>query len=138
MRTTDNSLGTWKLNTEKSKYTPEPRPVTSLTLTAEAADDGVKMTATGEVADGTAFNATFTLKYDGKDVQVTGNVPYDTISAEQVNANEFTFQSKKTGGPFRSKGRIVISKDGKTMTMTDEGTDSQGGAFTSTSVYDRQ
>lgn len=53
----DNSIGTWKLNVEKSKYTPAPMPVKSLTVTREAADGGVKQTTTGEQADGTPINA---------------------------------------------------------------------------------
>src|ERR1035441_7785258 len=76
----DNTLGTWKLNVEKSKYTPAPFPLKSLTVTREASDGGVKVTITGEQADGTAINATYTTKYDDKGVQVTGNSPYDTIA----------------------------------------------------------
>src|SRR5450756_1548650 len=77
----DNTLGTWKLDVAKSKYTPAPMPIKSLTVTREASDGGVKVTITGEQADGTAINATYTIKYDGKGVQVTGNSPYDTIAA---------------------------------------------------------
>ena len=33
----DNTLGTWKLDAAKSKYTPAPMPVKSLTITREAA-----------------------------------------------------------------------------------------------------
>ena len=43
----DNSLGTWKANIAKSKYTPAPWPVKSLTITREAAPGGVKVTNTG-------------------------------------------------------------------------------------------
>lgn len=46
----DNSVGTWKLNIEKSKYTPAPLPYKSLTMTREAVDGGVKATRTGHVA----------------------------------------------------------------------------------------
>src|SRR6266852_7532543 len=67
----DNTTGTWKLNTEKSKYNPAPMPVKSLTVTRESSDGGVKVTTTGEQANGTAIDATYTAKYDGKDVQVT-------------------------------------------------------------------
>ena len=47
-------------------------PVKSLTVTREAADGGVKQTTTGEQTNGTAINASYTAKYDGKDVPVTG------------------------------------------------------------------
>jgi hypothetical protein len=134
----DNSIGTWKLNVEKSKYTPAPMPVKSLTVTREAADGGVKVTTTGEQADGTAINASYTAKFDGNDVQITGNAPYDTISLKQVNANTFTDARKKTGGPYQGTGRLVISGGGKTMTTTAKGTNAAGKAFTQTFVFDKQ
>jgi hypothetical protein len=40
----DNSIGTWKLNLGKSKYTPAPMPLKSLTVTREASDGGVRAT----------------------------------------------------------------------------------------------
>ena len=51
----DNSIGTWKVNVAKSKYTPAPFPVKSLTSVREAAPDGVKVTNTGE-RDGSSIN----------------------------------------------------------------------------------
>src|SRR3984893_17793626 len=82
----DNSLGTWKLNMEKSKFSPSA-PAKSLTQTREASDGGVKVSITGELADGTALNSSYTAKYDGTDSTVTGNAPFDTIAVKQVNAN---------------------------------------------------
>ena len=134
----DNTLGTWKFNVEKSKYTPAPMPVKSLTITREASDGGVKQTTTGERTDGTAINATYTAKYDGKDVEVTGNAPYDTIAIKQVNASTLTDERKKTGGPYKATGRTVVSNGGKTMTTTAKGTNADGKEFTQTYVFDKQ
>jgi hypothetical protein len=134
----DNSIGTWKLNVEKSKYTPAPMPVKSLMIVREASDGGAKVTTTGELADGTAINASYTAKYDGKEVQITGNSPYDTIAIKQVNANTLTDERKKTGGSYRGTSRIVISGGGKTMTSTTKGTNAAGAAFASTFVFDKQ
>src|SRR5450432_1246892 len=134
----DNTIGTWKLNVEKSKYTPAPMPVKSLTLAREAADGGVKQTTTGEQADGTPINASYTAKFDGKDVPVSGNAPYDTISIKQVNANTFTDARKKTGGPYQATSRLVVSNGGKTMTTTTKGTNADGKEFTTTFVFDKQ
>jgi hypothetical protein len=134
----DNTLGTWKLNVEKSKYTGAAMPVKSLTLTREASDGGVKQTATGERADGTV-NATYTAKYDGTEVKVTGsNLTYDTIAIKQVNANALTDERKKTGGPYKATGRTVVSNGGKTMTTTTKGTNADGKEFTQILVFDKQ
>jgi hypothetical protein len=56
----DNSLGTWKLNMSKSKFDPGPGPVKSLTSMREAADGGVKVTSTGEQANSTPINSSYT------------------------------------------------------------------------------
>jgi hypothetical protein len=135
----DNSLGTWKLNVEKSKYTPAPIPVKSLTTVREASAGGVKVTTTGERTDGTKIDASYTAKYDGTASSVTGTgAPYDTIAIKQVNANTFTDERKKTGGSYQATGSTAISSDGKTMTITSRGTNDAGKAFTSTFVYKKQ
>src|SRR5260370_27895623 len=104
----DNSLGTWKLNMQKSKFTPSA-PVKSLTSTREASDGGVKVTTTGERApDGTAINASYNAKYDGKDYPATRS-PYDTIALTPANASKFTAKLKNTGNKYKTPGRLVIS-----------------------------
>jgi len=132
----DNSLGTWKLNMEKSKFSPSA-PVKSLTATREASDDGVKVTMTGERADGTPINGSYTAKYDGKEYPVTG-APYDSIAIKQVNANTFTTTQKNSVTKYNTRSRAVISKDGKTMTITVRGTGTDGKPLKNTMVYEKQ
>ena len=134
----DNTLGTWKLNVAKSTYTPAPMPVKSLTVTREASDGGVKVTTTGERING-PINATYTAKYDGTEVKVTGsNLTYDTIAIKQVNANTLTDERKKTGGSYKVTSRTVVSNGGKTMTTTTKGTNPDGKESTSVLVFDKQ
>ncbi len=93
----DNSLGTWKANVAKCKYTPAPWPVKSLTVTREAAPGGVKVTNVGTRTDGMALNASYTAKYDGSSSEMTGEgAPYDSISVKQADANTFTYEAKKS------------------------------------------
>ena len=132
----DNSIGTWKLNMEKSKFSPAA-PVKSLTSVREASEGGVKVTSTGELADGTAINSNYTVKYDGKASSATGS-PFDTIAFKQVNANTFTFTAKKTDGKYNVTGRMLVSKNGKTITSTAKGTNAQGQAYSATMVYEKQ
>jgi hypothetical protein len=134
----DNTLGAWKLNVAKSKYTPAPMPVKSLTITREASDGGVKVTTTGERTNG-PINATYTAKYDGTEVKVTGsNLTYDMIAIKQVHANTLTDERKKTGGSYKVTGRTVVSNGGKTLTTTTKGTNADGKEFTSVLVFDKQ
>jgi len=133
----DNSLGTWKLNVEKSTSSPGPLRVKSLTLTRQAEAGGVRTTATVGLGNDNPVVSSSIAKYDGKDYSVS-NAPWDTASEEQVDANTFTLKTKRTGGKYNCTARTVISDDGKTMTTTASGTDSRGKPFKSVSVFDKQ
>jgi len=135
----DHSLGTWKANVAKCKYTPAPWPVKALTVTREAAPGGVKVTNVGTRTDGSPINATYTAKYDGSSSEVTGEgSPYDSISVKQGDANTFTYEAKNSKTKYRASGRVVISGDGKTMTTTASGVDADGKPMTIKLVYDKQ
>jgi len=135
----DNSLGTWKVNIAASKYTPAPWPVKSLTVVREAVPGGVKVTTTGERTDGTAINTTYSANYDGTPAGVTGiGSPYDTVSIKEVDSNTFLYEAKNLTGKYSASGRIVISNQGKTMTLTAKGTDTDGKEMTLLLVYDKQ
>jgi hypothetical protein len=134
----DNTLGTWKLNLEKSKYDPGPPPVKSVTLVREAAPGGgAKMTVTGVRSDGTAIKGGSTTKYDGKDYPVVGNPNYDTVAITEVDPNTHTAVYKKAGKLY-SNAKIVVSNDGKTMTVTSTGTNAAGKPFRNVAVYEKQ
>jgi len=134
----DNSIGTWKLNLAKSKRTPpSANPPTTLIVVYEAADEGVKGTVTGQLKDGTAIQFAGPVTFDGKEYPVAG-APWDTYSFTPIDAHTCTFVDKKTGGKFHVLGRQVISEDGKTMTITSEGTDADGTPVTALQVYEKQ
>ena len=133
----DNSLGSWKLNMGKSKFSPTA-PVKSLSITREASDGGVKVTTKGERADGAAVDASYSAKYDGKENHVTGNSPYDTIAIKQVNGSTLTTTQRKSDGKYHATGRLVVAKDGKTMTTSTRGTNTDGKPFSYTMVWDKQ
>jgi len=77
----DNTLGTWKLNPEKSKPPAGQSRITSSTVVREASGDGVKVTIQGEREDKSKIDVSYTAKYDGKEVMVSGSgLPYDTIA----------------------------------------------------------
>jgi hypothetical protein len=136
----DHTIGTWKRNIEKSKSTSSaPNPLKSSTMVREAtADGGVQVTSTGVRQDGTNASWTYTAKYDGTDYPVRGDAPFDTIAIKQVDANTITSTAYKKGGKYRTTGRSVVSKDGKTYTLTAKGTDQNGKPFDQTIVYEKQ
>ena len=89
----DSSLiGTWKLNTAKSKYSLAPGPQ-NVTLTYEAQGNSVKVSSEGTAADGSSTAWSYTADYDGNDNQVSGTgVPSgaDTIALKRRRTTEST------------------------------------------------
>ena len=68
-----NTLGTWKLNPDKSKPPAGQSRITSLTIVREGSGDGVRVTAKGEREDKSKIDTSYSAKYDGKEVNVSGS-----------------------------------------------------------------
>ena len=132
----ENWVGTWKLNTAKSKYSPAPGPK-SLTLTFERSQDGIKLTSDGIDGHGKATHGEYVSKFDGQDVPWTGNPDADTAAATRIDDNTYENIWKK-GGKVTVTARAAVSGDGKTLTITQTGKDSQGRSVKNTAVYDKQ
>ena len=129
------NMGTWKLNEAKSKFAPGTPKNT--TVVYEAAGDDVKVTIDGTGNDGNPTHNEWTGKFDGKDYAVTGDPTSDTRSITKIDDRTLGFNVKK-GGTVIVSGRIVVSADGKSRTVTTSGTDSKGTKVKSTAVYDKQ
>lgn len=127
-------LGTWKLNEAKSKFAGKAR---NQTVVVEAAGDQIKVTVDGVDESGAAAHNEWTGKFDGKDYPITGDPNADARYYRMVNKTTWEIANKK-GGKTILSGRIVISSDGKTRTVTTNGTDAQGNKLTNVAVYDKQ
>ena len=128
------NMGTWKLNEAKSKFAGKAR---NHTVIYEAAGDQIKVTVEGVDANGTAVRNEWTGKFDGKDYPVTGESNADARSYKLIDSNTLEIANKKAGKTTMT-GRIVVSKDGKTRTVTTNATDEQGKKVTNVAVYDKQ
>ena len=130
----DAFTGSWKLNEAKSKLAGGPK---NILVVYEDAGDNVKITVDGTDSDGKPTHNEWTGKFDGKDYPVTGDPSSDARSYTKIDDHTLAFTSKKDGKATIS-GRIVVSADGKSRTVTVSGTDAKGKKFTSTSVYDKR
>ncbi|MBZ5654475.1 MAG: hypothetical protein LAO56_04255 [Acidobacteriia bacterium] len=129
------NMGTWKLNEAKSKLSPGlPK---NTTVVYEAVGDSLKATVDGVDGQGKPTHNEWTGKFDGNDYPVTGDANSDTRSLKQIDERTLELTVKK-GGKVTMTGRIVVSADGKSRTLTAKGTDAAGKTVTSTSVYDKQ
>src|SRR5215510_5153424 len=133
---TDPIIGTWKLNLAKSKFSPGPSPKSN-TLTYEAVGQGVKVTNKLTDAEGKQLDIQGTANYDGKDYPVTGNPDWDTIARKRIDA--YTMETtRKKAGKVVSTATSVVSKDGKTRTVTEKGVNAKGENFSNTLVFEKQ
>jgi hypothetical protein len=123
-------IGTWRLNLDKSKFTPPPPRSITLNFT----QDGQNIRNTSQVIEenGNSSSTVFLHIYDGQPHPTTGSARYDATAYLRVGANTFIF-SRSKAGKLVQIGTGVVSQDGKTFTVTstdEENNDVQ--------VYDKQ
>jgi len=131
----DVQMGTWKLNEAKSKFAAGAPKNT--TVVYEAAGDKVKVTVDGVDGAGKPTHNEWTGSFDGKDYPVTGDPTSDTRAYKKVDDHTLELTGKKDG-KVTVTGKIVVSADGKSRTVSTSGTDSTGKKMKNTAVYDKQ
>jgi len=139
----DMLAGTWKLNVAKSKYSPGPAPQSN-TVKFESIEGGIKLVADGVDSQGKKTHNEYTAKFDGKD-SPTKPMLDGTPNPNAANAvsykkiDDYTYEvTAKLNGKTLNLARHVISKDGKTRTVTTTGTNAQGQKLNDTTVFERQ
>jgi hypothetical protein len=132
---TDPFVGTWKLDPAKSKYTAGSAPK-DVTIVIEEQGDSYQVAATGTYADGSPISVKYTIPKAGG----TGTVqegPFDAVTSKRVSArvreNTYTKNGKET-----VSRRVVVSRDGKTLTTTVKGTGPQGTPLAGTDIFNKQ
>jgi len=132
----DQSSGTWKMNAEKSKYSPGPPPK-SVTVVVESDSDSYKRDATGTGADGKPIHVQYSAKFDGKDYPATGIPNADSVSVKRIDENTVETTQKKDGKVVMTI-TSKVSKDGKTRTSTWHGKNAEGKDVHNVVVFDKQ
>jgi hypothetical protein len=127
-------LGTWKLNEAKSKIPAGMGKNTTVTYTEQK--DNIKVAVVGVDKDGKPTHSVWVGKFDGKAYPVKGNLPYNSVAYKMVNDRTNDITTMKDGKMVWS-GRIEVSKDGKSRTVTINGTGADGKKFTGKAVYDK-
>jgi hypothetical protein len=90
-------------------------------------------------ADGTRTTVQYTeANFDGKDYPLTGSqFGADTVSLKRIDRRT-TERTDKKGSTVVQTLRREVSQDGKTMTVTTKGTDTQGQAMNNVAVFEKQ
>jgi hypothetical protein len=131
----EGNMGTWKLNETKSKVAAGT--ARNDLVVYEPAGDGVKVTVDGTDAAGKPAHNEWTGKFDGKDYPVTGDPTSDARSFKKIDDRTMDWTAKKAG-KVTATGRVVLAADGKSRTVTANGTDAKGKPFKNSAIYDKQ
>jgi len=128
-------MGTWKLNEAKSHF--GPGATKNNMVVYEMSGDMIKVTVDGTDGAGAAIHSEWTGKFNGRYYAVTGDPTSDMRSYRMINAHTLALTGKR-GGKVTLTGRIVVSRDGKTRTVTTSGKNAAGKWVTNRAVYDKQ
>lgn len=132
----DTTVGTWKLNATKSRYTPAAQARFE-TITIETVGDNMKVTLEGTDSAGKKVRAEWTGKYDGKDYPVTGSPDIDSLAYTKTDDLHYKSTNKRAG-KVMGTAEIVYSPDGKNRTVTSNGSNVKGEEIRATAVYDKR
>jgi len=127
--------GTWKLNTKKSHV--RSGMARNETVKYEGAFFfREKVTVEGTDAKGKPARSEWVGMFDGKDYPVTGDPDGDMRSYNKVDDHTMNFWQKK-GGNVMMSGKIVVSADGKSRTVTTMTKNKKGRMVRRTAVFDK-
>jgi hypothetical protein len=127
-------IGSWKLNEAKSKMPAGMGKNTTVVYTEQK--DKITVTVDGVGKDGKPTHSVWVGKFDGKAYPVKGNLPYNSVAYKMVNDRTNDITTMKDGKLVWS-GRITVSADGKSRTVTINGTGADGKKFSGKAVYDK-
>jgi hypothetical protein len=127
-------LGTWKLNEGKSKLAPGMGK--NMTVAYAEMKDKMKVTVDGVDKDGKPTHSVWVGKADGKAYKSKGNLPWDAAAYQVVNDRTYDLTAMKDGKVVWT-GKSTVSSDGKSRTVTFNGTDADGKKIKGKAVYDK-
>ena len=119
-------IGTWRLDPAKSKFSPGPAPKAETRIYEANGANGIKVTQNRTTADGKTQTITYAGNYDGKEVPYKGDPNYDGITMTMLKDGAVEAHLLKGGKVITKNNRSVVSPDGKTLTVSVDGTGSNG------------
>ncbi len=137
----DPSVGTWKLNVAKSKFSQGQKvtPKEGTIVVQELATGEFELTLARTMTDGSKTSNKMTWPQQGGTLQSQGGaIPEGTsVTVTMIEPGEWYTTYLQKGKQVQLI-HSVISKDGKTMHLTTKGMDAQGKPTEASSVWDKQ
>src|SRR5262249_52692851 len=123
-------------NVKKSKYPAGTLPK-SMIIQMEAAGEGIRYRSETIDANGRTSTAEYVADYDGREAVVKGRVGLLLPVALKRVDSDTVEASYMRGFQVVATSRRVVSKDGRSMTVTTTSKDKEGKSVTNIGVYDR-
>jgi hypothetical protein len=145
----DPIIGTWNLNLQKSKYIGAPAPRSEVRRYEVTEDGFINYIRIGVDSHGSPTFSQATYKYDGKDYPIysQANLPlFYTIGVKpgtqayrviDPNTVELTPKDNKGKITFTGIRTRAVSRDGKTLTDIQKGTNAEGTTVDIIQIFDR-
>jgi hypothetical protein len=135
-KTLDPFVGKWSLNTDKSQFDAHHNPRGGM-MVFEPAPDGYVMTAEGVSEDGrTIAERPQHFALDGVPRPLAG-FPELMAVATRPSPNSLHGEVRRRDGSVVGEGDYVVADDGRSLTATTTGIDSQLRRFQIRTVWDR-
>lgn len=129
----DPFLGTWKLDLAKSKFNSGLPPKSTI-VKFEARQDGYKVLFTTVTAQGRTTHRQVIFLFNGKQRPVPGAAHPTTVENKRVNSRTIV-NLVRVNGKVTDRARIVLSRDGKTRTVTETLINAKGKSTTNRLVF---
>jgi hypothetical protein len=134
---TDPFVGRWVLNPRLSRY-PNGTCPRLMVIEMESAGDGIHYRSETKYANGVTAHSEYTADYNGKQSLVMGNrgmlLP---VSLKRSNLR-LVLASYTKGLQVVATSRLLVSKDGRRMTITTMSKNRLGAGVMTVGVYEKQ
>ena len=137
----DPFIGAWRLNLAKSKFDNIQGPDKPVVMTVLGQGDARLVIVEGITPDEKSIAYSYLIDWAGsKKSPIAGTgAPNgeDTIAANKVDDHTIETTGTKAGSVVYTS-KMAVSEDGKTMTITSEGTNKQGMPTHAATVWDKK
>ena len=131
----DNNVGTWKLNTAKSKYkTGAPPKEQTLTFSEEGTT--LHVVVKGTSSDGKPISTHYTIPEAGGTGKIIEST-FEGVSTKNISPTQRETSYTK-GGKVVYTAKSKLAADGKSLTVAVQGTNPLGQNVDGTNIYDKQ
>ena len=133
----DPFIGTWQLNPRKSAFGPNHQP-TAGTMVFERDEAGVYLMQAEGICDGKRVAERPARFVPDGSAQSCPDLPDLTTVTTRPDPNTLRSEVRREDGSIAGEGTYTVSPDGRSLTGTATGFDSQLRRFETRTVWDRQ